>query len=85
VPSHLASFIFFYDLFIYLSILCTLVVVLPVCLCEDVRFPETELKDSCKLPCLCWELNPGPLEEQPLLLTTEPSLPPLLGAGIIFL
>ena len=24
--------------------------------------------------CGCWELNPGPLEEQPVLLTTEPSL-----------
>jgi hypothetical protein len=22
----------------------------------------------------CWELNPGPLEEQPVLLTAEPSL-----------
>jgi hypothetical protein len=25
-------------------------------------------------PCRCWELNPGPLEEQPMLLTVEPSL-----------
>jgi hypothetical protein len=23
---------------------------------------------------LCWESNPGPLKEQPVLLTTEPSL-----------
>ena len=28
-------------------------------------------------PCDCWELNPCPLEEQLLLLTTEPSLQPL--------
>ena len=32
--------------------------------------------DSYELPCKCWELNPGLLEEQPLLLTTEPSLQP---------
>jgi hypothetical protein len=30
---------------------------------------------GCELPCGCWELNSGPLEEQPMLLTTEPSLP----------
>jgi hypothetical protein len=24
--------------------------------------------------CDCWELNSGPLEEQPVLLTSEPSL-----------
>ena len=27
-------------------------------------------------PCGCWELNSGPLEEQPLLLTAEPSWQP---------
>jgi hypothetical protein len=28
-------------------------------------------------PCGCWGLNPGPLEEQPVLvLLTEPSLQP---------
>ena len=30
--------------------------------------------DGCEPPCGCWELNSGPLEEQPVLLTTEPSL-----------
>ena len=28
-------------------------------------------------PCMCWELNPGSLEEQPVLVITEPSLQPL--------
>jgi len=32
--------------------------------------------DGCGPPCGCWELNSGPLEEQPVLLTTEPSLSP---------
>jgi hypothetical protein len=36
-------------------------------LCEDVRFPETGITDSCELPCRCLELNQGPLEEQPVL------------------
>ena len=29
--------------------------------------------DWCELPCGCWELNPGPLEEEPVLLIPEPS------------
>lgn len=29
--------------------------------------------DSSELPYECWELNPSPLEEQLVLLTTEPS------------
>ena len=37
---------------------------------------ELELTDSCELPCGCLELNPGPLEEQPMLFTTEPSPQP---------
>ena len=32
--------------------------------------------NGCELPCGCRELNPGPLEEQQVLLTDEPSLQP---------
>ena len=32
------------------------------------------ITDGCEPPCDCWELNSGPLEEQPMLLTAEPSL-----------
>jgi hypothetical protein len=32
--------------------------------------------DGCEPPCGCWELNSGPLEEQPVLLTADPSLQP---------
>jgi hypothetical protein len=32
------------------------------------------LEEVCELPCGCWELNPGPLEEQPVFLTDDPSL-----------
>jgi hypothetical protein len=39
-----------------------------------------------ELPCVCWELNSGPLEEQPVRLTAEPSLqPPAFVILIVFL
>ncbi|ERE67533.1 rhomboid-related protein 3 [Cricetulus griseus] len=31
---------------------------------------------GCEPPCGCWELNSGPVEEQPVLLTSEPSFQP---------
>jgi hypothetical protein len=34
------------------------------------------ITDGCEAPCGCWELNSGPLEEQSVLLTAEPSLQP---------
>ena len=39
--------------------------------------PEEGIRsDGCEPPCGCWELNSGPLEEQPVLLTAKPSLQP---------
>lgn len=35
---------------------------------------ELGLKDGCEQPRRCWELNLGHVEEQPVLLSTEPSL-----------
>ena len=66
----------FVCLFIYL---CTVVLCLSVCLYEDVGSPGTGVADSCELPCGCWVLNPSPLQEQPVLLTTEPSHQPLFS------
>jgi hypothetical protein len=34
------------------------------------------ITDAWESPCGCWELNSGPLEEQSVLLTAEPSLQP---------
>jgi hypothetical protein len=45
-----------------------------VCLCEGVGTLGIGVTDSCELSCGCWELNSSPLEEQPVLLTAEPSL-----------
>ena len=39
------------------------------------RTPDL-IADGCEPLRGCWELNSGPLEEQPVLLTTEPSLQP---------
>ena len=41
---------------------------------QSVRSSATEVTGSCELPCGCWELNLDSWEEQPVLLTTEPSL-----------
>ena len=45
-----------------------------MCVGEAVGSPGTGVTDRCELPCGCWELNPGLLEEQPVLLTTKLSL-----------
>jgi hypothetical protein len=37
------------------------------------------ITNGCEPPCGCWELNSGPLEEQSVLLTAEPSLQPVMG------
>jgi hypothetical protein len=41
---------------------------------EHTGSPGTGVVDNCELPCGCWELNPGVLQEQPVFLTTESSL-----------
>ena len=56
----------------FFFLLCSLVFCLNSCLSEGVRSPETGVINSCELPRECWELNPGPLEEQPVLLASEP-------------
>jgi hypothetical protein len=38
--------------------------------------------DGCEPQCGCWELNSGPLEEQSVLLTIEPSLQPQKPSGL---
>ena len=47
-----------------------------VCLYKGVRSPGIGDTDSYEVPCGCWELNLGPLEGHPMLLTDEPSLQP---------
>jgi hypothetical protein len=40
---------------------------------------ELELQEVMNILGGFWESNPGPLEKQPVLLNTEPSLQPLMG------
>lgn len=42
-----------------------------------VRWPQTGVPDSWEPPCQLWELNPGLLPEQSVVLMTKPSLQPL--------
>lgn len=37
---------------------------------ESIRCPEAGDPDGSEVPCGCWEVNPGPLQEQ------QPSLQP---------
>jgi hypothetical protein len=69
--KHISFFLFFKDLFIIIHKYTVAV------------FSQTHQKrasdlitDGCKPPCGCWDLNSGPLGEQSVLLTTEPSLQP---------
>ena len=68
-------------------ILCVWVFGLHVCLCtifmlkptevrREIRSPGTRSTDGCEPPHGYWDSSPGPLEEQPVPLTTEPSLQP---------
>jgi hypothetical protein len=42
------------------------------------RYHLYPITDGCEPLCGCWELNSGPLQEQPVSLTAEPSLSPAL-------
>ena len=46
---------------------------------EGVGSPGTGITDGCEPPCGCWESNPGPLEEQPVLLPTADLSSPILA------
>jgi hypothetical protein len=50
----------------YMNTLC--------CLQTHQKRASDPTVDSCEPPCDCWDLNLGPVEEQSVLLTAEPSL-----------
>ena len=43
---------------------------------ERVGSPETAVTGGCEASGGAWESNPGPLQKEPVLFTTEPSLQP---------
>lgn len=78
-------FLNFYFIFIFMCISVCLCVCLYItyvqCLPrpeEGIGSPGIGLTYCWEIPCGCWELDEGPLEEKPVLLTSETSLCPLL-------
>jgi hypothetical protein len=51
---------------------------------EGVRSPGTGATEGCKSLAGCLEQNSGPLEEQSMLLTIEPSFEALICMFLIF-
>jgi hypothetical protein len=52
-----------------------------LCVCKSLQRPEEDIEcsgtgvtDDCEPACGCLELNLVPLQQQPVLLTTEPPL-----------
>ena len=78
VHEYQSSLYFFYHAFNFIFYF-TCIRVLPACMYvyhfvlfpqrpeEDVRIFGAGVIDGCKLPCGCWELNPGHLQEQQVL------------------
>lgn len=79
-----ASWILFFPIvLIYVYFIC--MGVLPACMSvhhmhtvstEAIKSSQAGVTDGREPLCGCWESNPVPLEDQPGLLVTEPSLQP---------
>ena len=65
--------IFKKDLFIYFMYISILY------LSSDQKRVSDPITDGCEPPCDCWDLNSESLEDQSVLLSTEPSLQPSPG------
>lgn len=76
--------VFFFMCFPHVYMYVCYIHATPVGAKEDISLLGTGVPVGCEPPCRCWEVNPGPLEEHPVLLTSKPSLQPL-ALIIIFL
>lgn len=81
-PYILSPKIRVFNHFVNRRILCVWVFCLHVCTMymqypqrpeRGHQLPEKWRFNGCELSCQCWKLNPGPLQGQPVLLTTAPS------------
>jgi hypothetical protein len=54
-------------------------------LCTDQKRASDRITDGCEPPHGYWELNSRPLQEQSMLLTTEPPLSPKLTFKSIYM
>jgi len=71
-----SSFFFFFFLFSFLDLFILCMWVHCSCLQTHQKRASDPITDGREPPCGCWELYSGPLEEQSVLLTAEPSLQP---------
>jgi hypothetical protein len=60
--------------FLYLATVFGVCAHVHVNMCPEPGDLIDPIRDGCESPCGCWELNSGPLEDQSVLLTAEPSL-----------
>ena len=75
---------------VFVCLFCLHISICTACVCGDhsgqASDPlQMELQLVVSWECGCWELNSGSLEEQTVLLTTEPSLQPLCPLFICYL
>ena len=61
-----------------MSVCIPLAFLVPQKLEEGIRFPGTGVTNDCEPSCGSWEQNSGSLQEQKVLIPTEPSLQPLI-------
>lgn len=52
---------------------------------EGIRSPRPGATYGCELPYGCWEQNPGPLDEQPVLSNAEHLSSSILGILLLVL
>ena len=66
--------IYITNIFLFLKIYLFIICVYTVAVFKySRRGHQIFVTDGCEPPCGCWDLNSGPLEEQSVLLTAEPS------------
>jgi len=68
-------------LFFFFKIYLFMYSILPAYVTAGQKRAPDLITDGCEPPCGRWDLNSGPLEEQSVLLTTEPSLQSLVLAS----
>lgn len=73
---YLFYFIFMCFVYMRMCMLCILLVYKKGVQEEGAGHLGTGMKDTCKLPCECWEWYPGLLQEHLYLLNDEPSFQP---------
>ena len=59
--------------FIFLRFVYSTYGILPACMPAGQKMAPGLITGGCEPPCGLWELDSGPLEEQPVFLTSEPS------------